>query len=124
MHRSRLFISPVILSIVSAFTPLLAQDCRSARELIEHLNKHHLEPREVNDRFAAGVFVQMLGLLDPDRIFFTAKDSLELSRSALLIDDQVNSGKCAFISALSDRYVQRVNRYASLADSLLAQKKN
>ena len=85
--------------------------------LIRMVNKFHVEPRDVNDRFSEDVFKGMLDKTDEGKIFFSKGDIGRLSKYMTAIDDEIKQRKTGYLTLFINIYQQRLKQ----ADSLVGE---
>src|SRR5690242_20779768 len=61
-----------------------------SKKLVKALKENHVQPREIDDSFSQWTFDNLLHELDPDAIYFTAKDVQSLASFSTRIDDELN----------------------------------
>lgn len=109
----------IALVLVFLFKSAAAQECGKTRDLIDYINKFHIEPRELNDDFSHRIFGSFLDHLDPQKIYFTKEDSVSLSRYAESLDDMILRHSCEFPEEVAILLRRRIERTHRLMDSLL-----
>src|SRR6185295_16425068 len=108
-----------ILYLVILSYSLRAQTpCQRANNLLDIIRKHHLKSLPNDDVFSGRVFTGLLDLLDPERLYFTKKDSVQLSSIKFQIDDWLLNGTCT-LPAIAGPYIKAIKSYGSFTDSLL-----
>ena len=104
----------VALSIL-AFLFLLITDSFSqgssqqqVKALLQVVNEKHYSPRTVDDSFSGFLFDHVFESLDPEKIFFTAKDLSDLSSYKTTLDDEINGKSWTFLNKIIPLYRQRL----------------
>jgi carboxyl-terminal processing protease len=82
-------------------TELLSYQEKWIKELVD---KSHVSPRAIDDKFSADFFITYLDILDDGRLFFTSADLKKLESFRTTIDDEWNNGGTAFFTASSQLY--------------------
>jgi carboxyl-terminal processing protease len=81
------------------------QDYRTETiKLSDFLQRYHVEPRKIDDRFSVDVYNATLAALDPQKVIFTGQDVAWLNAYRESIDDEINGKNWSFVEKLSDRY--------------------
>lgn len=70
--------------------------CNKARQVVDALSNHHIQPPSINDVWSEHVFDEFLYLLDPGKRFLTVEDTLPLEYKTQL-DDALKDKNCALI---------------------------
>lgn len=83
--------------------------------LTRMVNKFHVDPRLVDDRFSKDVFTGMLAKTDPEKLFFTQSDINRLSFYNTSIDDEIKQRKTGYLNLFIKLYTIRLKQ----ADSVI-----
>ncbi len=110
-----------ILSLFFGLMPVLAfsQVEIKAFTLMRMIERHHFQPRAVDDSFSMSVYKGLVEELDPYKIYFKAPDLKELSRHELQIDDDIKSKQTKFLTDLRIKYQTAVSACDAYAIQLL-----
>jgi len=98
-----------------------AKEEKIIRTVTAMLKDKHYSPRDINDAFSRQVFKKFLEDIDPDKNIFTRSDINALSKYETSIDDEINSGKLEFFSAVNQLYQQRLPEIINIYKQVLAQ---
>lgn len=102
------------LALLFACFTAVAQQTASVKNEALQLKKlilqHHFSPRPVNDIFSASVFDYLLDELDPERLYFTQQDVLELWQFRYKIDDDLTGTSWSFLPAITQQYKKSLLR--------------
>src|SRR5687768_6875552 len=97
-----LFFSPIYPGAAQESLPVKAE----AIALTNLILKNHFGPKKINDDFSRMVFEEAIKSIDPDRLYFTQQDIIELSAYKHKIDDDLTGPTWVFLPALTQRYKQ------------------
>jgi carboxyl-terminal processing protease len=89
---------------------------REAMQLRKLLTERHVVPRAINDQFATDVLRVLLDQSDPDKVYFTNSEILSLKESALIIDDDLNTGSWIFFPRFLQMYRNSLDRAQRLSE--------
>lgn len=116
MKNIILIITGFIFIPFLSFSQTTDKIANEAYVLIRMVNKFHVEPREVNDKFSVDLFNNMLTNTDDDKIFFTKGDIDKLSKYRITLDDQIKHSKTDYLDLFIRIYQHRLQQ----SDSLIA----
>jgi len=80
--------------------------------------KFHLQPKPLNDEFSAALFSSFITAIDDERLFFTAQDISSFNNYKTLLDDDIKARKPAFLQAVTEVYVKRLQAADTMAVSI------
>jgi carboxyl-terminal processing protease len=106
-----------IIVPVLSYCQTVDKTANDAFVLIRMVNKFHVEPREVNSVFSAGVYKGMLEATDPERMYFTQADIYKLSAYTTTLNYEIKHRKTAYLTLFTGLYKQRLKQ----ADSLISE---
>lgn len=121
MKNIVLIITGFILIPLLSFCQTTDKIANEAYILIRMVNKFHVEPREVNDKFSVDLFNNMLINTDDDKIFFTKSDINMLSKYRTTLDDQIKHRKTDYLDLFIKIYKRRLQQTDS-AISVISKK--
>src|SRR4051812_36477527 len=81
--------------------------------------QYHVAPRELDDKFSACVFTELLEELDPDYLYFTDEDLVVLRPYAVKIGDELKGATWAFLPQVQTIYKKCLARAESTVSQLL-----
>lgn len=84
--------------------------------LTRMVNKFHVDPRPVDEKFSVDVFSGMLNNTDPDRMFFNKGDIARLSVYSKTLDNEIKHSKTGYLTLFVNIYTQRLKQADSLID--------
>ena len=76
--------------------------------------KHHYLSFEINDSFSGIIYQNFITRLDPDGLYFTAKDTALLSINRFKIDDAIRNRSCFFVNSFAEKYQGALKQAKSL----------
>ncbi|MEO1052692.1 MAG: carboxy terminal-processing peptidase [Bacteroidota bacterium] len=104
---------------------LLAQTsqtvCEQAYLFEKTLGERHYSPPIINDEFSALLFENFMQELDPNGLYFTQQELIELSAFRKQLDDQIKAKSCNFFKTIEELYSERLNVCLSLLDDVSSQ---
>lgn len=92
--------------------------CENARNIIKRMNKYHVCPSKVDDRFSEEWYRGILQTLDPMGMILTKQDTLELGKFRFFLDDEINSGDCRFCKLATQVYTKSLERVDSILNNI------
>jgi carboxyl-terminal processing protease len=116
MKNIVLIITGFILTPLLSFGQTTDKIANEAYVLIRMVNKFHVEPREVNEKFSVDLFNNMLTNTDDDKIFFTKGDIDKLSKYRTTLDKQIKNRKTDYL----DLFIKIYQRRLQQTDSVIA----
>ncbi|UOY08177.1 carboxy terminal-processing peptidase [Muricauda sp. SCSIO 64092] len=85
------------------------------------LERGHYEPKNINDKFSANVFVDFIDILDPTKRYFLKGDIEEFEKYKYQIDDQIKNTDITFFNLVHQRLMKRMDEakgiYAEVLES-------
>lgn len=113
----------LFLLVLAAFSSAAQTDARNIASEIALLRNslvsHHVEPRQIDDRFSADLFDKMIDDLDPDRIYFSKVQIAALQVFRDQLDDEINGKESGFLSAVQDQFRKGLERSEKLINTVL-----
>ncbi len=88
-----------------------------AMQLKTTILQHHVNPKPIDDLFSTIVFDHMLQELDPEKLYFTQIEIMELSVYKNKIDNDLTASSWDFLPAITKVYKKRLVR----ADEMITQ---
>jgi carboxyl-terminal processing protease len=82
------------------------------------VDKFHVEPRKVDDKFSADVFAGIFERTDGERVFFTRGDMSRLGAYRTRLDDEIKHHKTGFLNLFINIYRQRLQQADSLINEI------
>lgn len=116
MKRSAVLFAVCMLGWLPAWCQGNTNFAHEAFMITRMVNRFHVEPRPVDNRFSAYVFNAMLKEADPRRIYFLEADIDKLSACRNTLDKEIMQQKGGFLSLFTALYKQRLEQ----ADSIIA----
>lgn len=111
-------ITVLVACVITPLFSLCQTNEKTANEafvLVRMVNKFHVEPRELNNKFSADVFKGMIDKADPDKILFTKNDINSLGKYTSSLDDEIKHRKTNYLNLFISIYKRRLEQ----ADSLI-----
>jgi carboxyl-terminal processing protease len=81
------------------------------------LEKHHYQPRPVDDELSRQVFRRFIRMLDSRHLYFTAADLSQLMEHSTRLDEELKGKPGTFIPLITRLYGQRLAAAAELLDA-------
>lgn len=101
-----------------SYSQTVDKSAHEAFVLTRMVNKFHVDPRPVDDKFSADVFSGMLDNADPDRIFFNKSDIARLSIYTKTLDIEIKNSKTGYLTLFINIYSRRLKQTDSLIDAV------
>jgi len=108
----------IIISPVLSHSQTLDKVADEAFIITRMVNKFHVEPRAVDDKFSADVFAHMLENTDDDRLFFTKNDIGRLSIYAKTLDNEIKQRKTGYLTLFITLYKKQLKQADSLINEI------
>ncbi|BFP40429.1 carboxy terminal-processing peptidase [Flavobacteriaceae bacterium GF1] len=83
------------------------------------LERGHYEPKNINDKFSANVFVDFIDILDPTKRYFLKGDIEEFEKYKYQIDDQIKNTDITFFNLVHQRLMKRMDEAKSIYAEVL-----
>ncbi|MCF6318205.1 MAG: carboxy terminal-processing peptidase [Proteobacteria bacterium] len=87
----------------------------TSRWLVRLLEQLHYKPMKLNDEFSEKIFENYLETLDPNKVYFYAKDIEGFQKYRNQIDDAIKSGDVELAFSIFTLYIQRFQERTSSA---------
>ncbi len=87
----------------------------TSRWLVRLLEQLHYKPMKLNDEFSEKIFENYLETLDPNKVYFYAKDIEGFQKYRNQIDDAIKSGDVELAFNIFTLYIQRVQERTNSA---------
>lgn len=84
--------------------PKIQQQAITLKTVVE---KHHISPRAIDDRFSEDLFNDIIKAADPEKIYFTAENITQLSVYKNQLDDELRDNGWNFLPQLATLMLQR-----------------
>jgi len=111
----------IILFSLLSQTPFYAQNqCDNIKSFTDFMTSHHVQAREINDKFSEDVYHQFLERLDENGLYFTKEDEAIFSDFKLNIDDYIHHSDCSFLQEFARCYKARLTRIKKHVNIVLA----
>lgn len=94
--------------------------CNEALMIVKTAEKHHFQPRAVDNEFSELVFSGFIKLLDPYGIYLSKSELEELEEAKYSIDDEIINQKCYFLTKATDLYSNKLRSIDSMLRSFEA----
>jgi len=104
---------------VAHFTPCaqtLQNIAREAFLISRMVERHHVQPRALNNEFSSDLFTVFFESLDPQRIFFIREDMEKLSVYRFTLDDEIRNQKYDFLDKTTSLFSVRLTQVDSIID--------
>ncbi len=113
----------IVALVVGAQAPApTAQDERTARRVVELLEKSHMAKPTINDETAKKWCKTFLKDLDPQKYYFLQGDVDEFLPQATTLDDKIHEGNIDFARVVFDRFLKRSDERLVMIRGILQQK--
>jgi carboxyl-terminal processing protease len=99
---------------LSCFSQLLKKTVDKAYVITRLVDKFHVQPRPIDQRFSADLFSSMLASLDENRIYFLASDIDRLGAFQNILNTLLLDRRADFLTVLTSLFIQRIGQTDSL----------
>lgn len=107
-----------------ALNQTLQNTATNAFMITRMMDKAHLKPRTIDEQFSADVFRILLEKLDPEKIYFTVEDILQLQNYKAKLHLEILNRKTNFIEQLANLYLQKLQMVDTVINITAKQKIN
>ena len=87
----------------------------TSRWLVRLLEQLHYKPMKLNDEFSAKIFENYLETLDPNKVYFYAKDIEGFQKYRNQVDDAIKSGDVELAFNIFTLYIKRIQERTDFA---------
>lgn len=103
----------LLISVVGfSFGQSGSSECNQTSNLIQLIEKNHVQPLALNDEWSTRVFKNFFNELDPIHLFFTQDDIITFLPQQYQLDDFVKTGKpCDWVNPAAQLLKKRLNDY-------------
>jgi carboxyl-terminal processing protease len=125
---------PVVLAVVGVMVVVVATTTRGSGKsepankyerilttVADILEQAHFSPKQLDDNFSKAVFKQYIDALDPEKQIFRQQDIIQLKKYETTIDNELRTGKMAFVPAVDELYKARMGQIAGFYKTILSQ---
>ena len=92
---------------------------RTAQEVARMITQRHISHAPIDDDVSKKLFDRYLKALDPQKLYFTKNDVVELSKQNTVLDDSVKQGNVDFAFVAFDLYKKRMQERFALVGKLI-----
>ncbi|WP_223035076.1 S41 family peptidase [Hanstruepera marina] len=92
--------------------------CKQIEAVNDMVNKHHYNPKPIDDDFSTAVYHLFINKLDDRQVFLTQEDLQNFGKDSLLLDDYIKNKECNFITKYTLTLENRIIQSKSILENL------